>query len=245
MPPPTHGNDTAVLSSQVGNNLHASGNKEIGQAACLSKYASMGKSLISTQELRNRCLGDFNVISRGNYTDMNPRMRARAKPLSAQLQNNGKIGRWLGSLDVFHAVMAESPIAQLCTPLLQEYVNIWSEVLIRAKQFCLKLHKPIKLHNALMSLEKKRSAAEDETESEFIEITVDPGACDWVASKWVAMAFNVTPTDASRAGVWYRSACGTKIYNDGGKTIRGHASGGSFVDVTWQIADVTKPFGSV
>ena len=82
-------------------------------------------------------------------------------------------------------------------------------------------------------------------EWELIEITVDSGACDWVANKHVARAFRVHATPASAAGVWYRSACGTHIYNEGEKIVSGYTSSGAFMDVTWQVADVTKPLGSV
>ena len=79
----------------------------------------------------------------------------------------------------------------------------------------------------------------------MIEITVDSGACDWVANKQVARAFRIQATPASEAGVWYRSACGTRIFNEGEKTVRGYTSSGAYMDVTWQVADVTKPLGSV
>ena len=61
----------------------------------------------------------------------------------------------------------------------------------------------------------------------------------------MAKAFQITPTAASKAGVWYRSACGTKIYKEGEKTVRGYGTNCNFIDVTWQIAEVTKPLGSV
>ena len=51
-------------------------------------------------------------------------------------------------------------------------------------------------------------------EWELIEIIVDSGACDWVASKRTATKFRINSTDASLAGVRYGSACGAKIYNE-------------------------------
>ena len=45
--------------------------------------------------------------------------------------------------------------------------------------------------------------------------------------------------------MWYRSACGTRIFNEGEKNVRGCISNGEFMDVAWQRVDVTKPLGSV
>ena len=63
-----------------------------------------------------------------------------------------------------------------------------------------------------MALQKVDDETPTESGWELIEVTVDSGACDWVANRNVATAFKITPTEASKAGVWYRSACGTKIY---------------------------------
>ena len=122
--------------------------------------------------------------------------------------------------------------------------NDWVDVVKGKRKFCPKSQKPVTTSNSFLALQDKNDESED-LGWELIEVTVDSGVCDRVANRSIAKAFQITPTEASKAGVWYRSACGTKIYTEGEKTVRGHSANGSFIDVTWQVVAVTNPLGSV
>ena len=52
-------------------------------------------------------------------------------------------------------------------------------------------------------------------------------------------------TEASRKGMYYRSANDTKIAIHGKKDISGYTSEGSAIGIEIQIADVQKALGSV
>ena len=55
----------------------------------------------------------------------------------------------------------------------------------------------------------------------------------------------IKDTPASRAGMKYRAANGTSIANQGEKVIRGVTKEGQKIGMIFQIANVTKPLGSV
>ena len=59
----------------------------------------------------------------------------------------------------------------------------------------------------------------------------------------MAKAVKIKDTPASRSGMKYRAANGTSIANQGEKIIRGVTKEGQKIGMTFQIANVTKPFG--
>ena len=82
-------------------------------------------------------------------------------------------------------------------------------------------------------------------EWELIRINVDSGAIDTVGPKSIAKAFRTRETPASRNGLSYRAANGTPIANEGEKHIVGLTDKWTPINFTMQIADVSKPLGSV
>ena len=52
-------------------------------------------------------------------------------------------------------------------------------------------------------------------------------------------------TEASKRGLKYRAANGTSIANEGEKSLRGYTNEANLVDMSMQVANVTKPLGSV
>ena len=82
-------------------------------------------------------------------------------------------------------------------------------------------------------------------EWELIKVNVDSGAIDTVGPKGIATAFKMRSTPASRNGLSYRAANGTPIKNEGEKHIVGLTSDWSPINFVMQIAEVSKPLGSV
>ena len=80
---------------------------------------------------------------------------------------------------------------------------------------------------------------------ERIRVQVDSGAIDTVAPKNVAAAFDIKETEASRRGMGFVAANGTKIKNYGEKQVVGYTDGGEGVSLRVQCADVKKTLGSV
>ena len=80
---------------------------------------------------------------------------------------------------------------------------------------------------------------------ERVPVTVDSGAIDSVIPKRVAKGVPVKQTEASRRGLKYRAANGTSIANEGEKSLRGYTNEANLVDMSMQVANVTKPLGSV
>ena len=80
---------------------------------------------------------------------------------------------------------------------------------------------------------------------ERVPVTVDSGAIDTVIPRRVAKGITVRQTEASRNGLKYRSASGNAIVNEGEKNLRGYTNEANMVDMTAQVAEVTKPLGSV
>ena len=78
-----------------------------------------------------------------------------------------------------------------------------------------------------------------------IIVTVESGAVDSVGPPTMARAVKIKDTPASRAGMKYRAANGTAIANQGGKVVQGVTREGQKIGMTFQIANVTKPLGSV
>ena len=82
-------------------------------------------------------------------------------------------------------------------------------------------------------------------EWERIQVTADSGAIDSVIPRRMARGVAVKETAASRRGLKYRAANGTAILNEGEKNIKGYSNEANLVDMTMQVAEVTKPLGSV
>ena len=80
---------------------------------------------------------------------------------------------------------------------------------------------------------------------ERIPVTVDSGAVDSVIPKRLAKGVPIIETEASRQGLKYRSASGNPIKNEGEKNLQGYTKEGNRVDMSMQVAEVTKPLGSV
>ena len=73
---------------------------------------------------------------------------------------------------------------------------------------------------------------------ERIRVQVDSGAIDTVAPKEVAAAFNLMETEASRKGMGFVAANGTKIKNYGEKRVIGYTDDGERVSLKMQCANV-------
>ena len=80
---------------------------------------------------------------------------------------------------------------------------------------------------------------------ERVPVTVDSGAIDTVIPRRVAQGISLKQTEASRNGLKYRSASGNAIVNEGERNLRGYTKEANLVDMTAQVAEVTKPLGSV
>ena len=80
---------------------------------------------------------------------------------------------------------------------------------------------------------------------ERVPVTVDSGAVDSVIPKRVASGVPIRETAASRSGLKYRAANGTSIANEGERVLRGYTKEANMVDMAMQVAEVTKPLGSV
>ena len=80
---------------------------------------------------------------------------------------------------------------------------------------------------------------------ERVPVTVDSGAIDTVVPRRIAKGIMTRQTEASRNGLKYRSASGNAIVNEGEKTLKGYTNEANLVDMTAQVAEVTKPLGSV
>ncbi len=78
-----------------------------------------------------------------------------------------------------------------------------------------------------------------------ITVTVDSGAVDSVGPPTMATDVRISDTPASRAGLKYRAANGTAIDNQGEKVTQAITKQGKKIGMTFQIANVTKPLGSV
>ena len=80
---------------------------------------------------------------------------------------------------------------------------------------------------------------------EVIKVTADSGAVDHVAPKNTGKKFKTRDTEASRRGMHYIAANGTKIMNQGEKTISGVTEDDVPLNMTWQVAEVKKPLASI
>ena len=76
-------------------------------------------------------------------------------------------------------------------------------------------------------------------------MVIDSGAAETVLPSSWFKTHKTIETDASRAGVYYTTANGIKVYNEGEKTLTMcHFEGSQKRDMTFQVADVNKALGS-
>jgi len=80
---------------------------------------------------------------------------------------------------------------------------------------------------------------------ERLTVVVDSGACETVGPVNVATGFDLRETTASRNGVHYVAANGTKICNHGERNIRGLNAAGNRIGFAMQAADVNKVLAAV
>ena len=78
-------------------------------------------------------------------------------------------------------------------------------------------------------------------------ITVDSGAADNVLPRRMVRGRGnrVRPSAASRAGVHYATACGTRIANEGESDLKFGTTDGKDLNWTFQVAEVNKVLASV
>ena len=74
---------------------------------------------------------------------------------------------------------------------------------------------------------------------------MDSGAIDWVTPASTAPDVPLEETEASREGMYYIAANGTKVPNHGQKRIQGTTNGTDMVNCIMQVADVKKTLGAV
>ena len=79
---------------------------------------------------------------------------------------------------------------------------------------------------------------------ERVPVTVDSGAYDSIMPRWLAQGVPINQTEASRQGLSYRAANGTRIKNEGERKLIGYTGEGNFVDMGMQVGEVTKALGS-
>ena len=78
-------------------------------------------------------------------------------------------------------------------------------------------------------------------EWEVIKVTVDSGAVDTVTPPSTAKYFPILETEASRRGLHYRAANGTRITNHGARNVQGISADFKPMDLIMNVADVKKP----
>jgi hypothetical protein len=80
---------------------------------------------------------------------------------------------------------------------------------------------------------------------EVIRVNVDSGAIDSCIPPNVASMFKVRSTKMSENGGYYTSASGGVIYNEGERDVRGVTDDAQELGMTFQVAKVRGPLGSV
>ena len=98
-----------------------------------------------------------------------------------------------------------------------------------------------------ISLEEERQIGEVNNykgEWEVIKVTVDSGAVDTVTPPSCAKYFPILETEASRRGLDYRAANGTKIKNYGARSVQGISSEFKQMNLIMNVADVKKTLAS-
>ena len=80
---------------------------------------------------------------------------------------------------------------------------------------------------------------------EVVKATADSGAVDHVAPGNTDRKVRTRDIEASRRGMHYSAANGTRIMNQGEKTISGIVEEKVPLNMTWQVAEVEKPLASI
>ena len=93
--------------------------------------------------------------------------------------------------------------------------------------------------------EEVMAVEQKDEEYEKVTVTADSGAADSVMPKKVGSHIPVKETRASKAGRNYKAANGTVIKNYGERRLEGWNEKGVKTGITMQVADVSKPLGSV
>ena len=78
---------------------------------------------------------------------------------------------------------------------------------------------------------------------QWLELTVDSGAVDTVVPPTSVQSYE--PSQATQAGFVYQSADGTEIPHLGETRLQGKTELGNTIGMTVQVAEITKPLGSV
>ena len=76
---------------------------------------------------------------------------------------------------------------------------------------------------------------------EVISSVVDSGAIDTVLPKNSAKHVPIKQTEMSKREMYYTTADGSLVYNEGEKIIEGFSDQGTPVRTPMQVADVSKP----
>ena len=98
-----------------------------------------------------------------------------------------------------------------------------------------------------ISLEEERQIGEVNNykgEWEVIKVTVDSGAVDTVTPPSCVKYFPILVTDASRRGLDYRAANGSRIRNYGARSVQGISSEFAQMNLMMDVADVKKTLAS-
>ena len=82
-------------------------------------------------------------------------------------------------------------------------------------------------------------------EWELLDMLVDSGASETVVPPQAVSSVEVVPSDASRRGVMYEVANGSRIPNLGEKSFRASTEAGQLRDLTAQVAETNRPLMSV
>jgi hypothetical protein len=85
----------------------------------------------------------------------------------------------------------------------------------------------------------------DRSSYEVIRVNVDSGAIDSCIPPNVASMFKVRQTQMSKNGGYYTSASGGVIYNEGERDVKGVTDDAKDIGMTFQVAKVRGPLGSV
>ena len=142
--------------------------------------------------------------SSGTLGSLSPCMTLGKAPQFTQEMRNKCLGRVcavstpVNTHSIQHS-LATSGIRSVNMPTLTD-TNKWVDVVKGTMKFCPKSHKPVTTSNSFLALQHNEGENQDPG-WELIEVTVDSGACGWVANSSVAKAFRITPTEASKAGV--------------------------------------------
>ena len=85
----------------------------------------------------------------------------------------------------------------------------------------------------------------DQSGWEKVTMTVDSGSVDHVVTEETATQFPLVATEASKRGINFVAANGTKIINHGERQVEGMTTEFSPIKMTWQVARVKRNLASV